>query len=143
MATPLSIQEKLFAAAQAYAPLVGFLAGPPFRWYDTQLRQGTTFPAVVVTQVSNPKMYGFQARVTTSWYRMQFDIWAQPDSAATDHVAFALFDFFDQLNLIGVPNLSQYPNLVDNGGRGELEPNLEPPVYKRTCDVRMFNNDAI
>ena len=138
----LTIQQKLFTGAQAFAPLANLLGSAPFRWYDTQLRQGSAFPAVVVTQISNPKNYAFQSRVTTSWYRMQFDLWAQPDSAATGQLAMALFAFLDQFNAIGIAGLSQYPNLVV-GDRGGIEPNLEPPVYRRTIDVRMFNNDTI
>ncbi len=138
-----TLQQKLFAGAQAFPQLAAILGASPFRWYDTQLRQGTAFPAVVVTQISNPKVYAFQARVWTSWYRMQFDVWAVPDSAAADAVIGIMLAFFAQFNAIGIPGLSQYPNLVEDAGRGSLQASLEPPVYKRTVEVRIFNNDTI
>ena len=89
--TVLSLQQKLFTGAQAYSPISSILASANyFRWYDSVLPQTPTInnlPAVVVQQINNPKDYSFTGRITTSWYLMQFTIWATPDSAAANAVA--------------------------------------------------------
>lgn len=141
---PTYIKAKLFAGVQAFEPLATMLTGPgsKLRWYDLQLDQDTLFPAVTVQVITNPKMYGFQSRVTTSWYRVQFTIWAQPDSAAADQVAVTMYNFLDQFNSIGIPGLSQYPCIVEGGPEGS-ESQLNPPVYKRVIQAMIFNNDTI
>lgn len=150
MGFPVYIKAKIFAAASSYAPLVALLknGAGKFRWYDTQLDQGSEFPAVVVQVISNPKDYAFQNPVTTSWYRVQFTIWDHAvvgqtgvSSGSVDVVFQNMLAFFAQLNLIGIPELRCYPNLV-MGSREGLDASLEPPAYLRTVDVRMFNLDT-
>ena len=140
------LKAKIYAAASVYAPLTSLLGAPPnMRWYDTQLRQGSLFPAVVVQIVSNPQSYAFQAPLPTSFARVQFTVWAQPDSVAADNVADALYSFFADFNAYlpaGSKPLPYYANLVV-GDREALVPKLEPPVFQRIIDVQMFNNSTV
>lgn len=138
---PSSLKAKLRANASSYSPLTALLGTSPFRWYDTQLVQGSAFPAVVVFIVSNPPSYVLTNRMTTSWARVQFTVWDNdPESAGL--VVAALTNFFDQLNLIGVPNLTQYPNLII-ADRDFLYPQTQPPRYQRILDVRIFSNESL
>ncbi len=139
MSTPLL--AKLFSGAQAYGPLATILAGTPFRFYDTSLIQGSLFPAIVARQVSSPQMYSAAFRMTTNWNRIQFEVWAQPDSAATDQVAQAFFGFIDQFNADGITGRTQSPNFVLND-MGWQESKLEPPAWQRIIDVRIFNSTS-
>lgn len=142
---PTALEAKLFAAAQAY-PGFSILGTSPFRWYDLMLREGSAFPAIVAQVIDNPKTYSYTAPVLTSWYRVQFTIWALPDSAATNDVLQVLLGFLVQFNAVGIPRLGSaglpYPNLVLNNRPG-IEERLEPPVYKRIVDVRVYNNDSL
>lgn len=142
-AMPTSLEVKLRTAALAW-PAFSIL-GPSnaFRWYDLQLKQGSLFPAVAVQVISNKKDYAFQAPVLTSWYRVQFTIWAQPDSAATDAVLQAILGFLMQFNATGNPGQNAYaPNFMLNNLTG-MEPALQPPVFKRVADFMMYSNDSL
>jgi hypothetical protein len=135
----------LQTAALAYPALTALLGTSPFRWWDTQLPQSSTFPAVVVQMVSNPATYTFGGRLPTSFARMQFTIWggySAAGSQAADQVRSALYAFLDQFNAEGIPGLLQYPCLVVNDRRGGFTQG-DTLLYQRLLDVQIFSNDSI
>ena len=137
------LKSKLFAGASGFAALTNLIGTKPVRWYDTTLTEGTAFPAIVVRVISSPPMYTFTNRLATSWNRCQFMIYAQPDSAAADIVAQALFSFFDQwFGGTGITGLVLNPNLVI-ADRDDLEPKLEPPVFLRVIEAKIWNNCTV
>lgn len=138
--TPL--KDKLRTAAAAYAPLTALLGASPFRWYDTQLVQKSAFPAIVAQVISDPKSYVFGGRLPTSFARVQFVIW-DIDSQRIETVKSTLFDFLD--TFVG-DGISQSPLVKGNyivADRDGMEPQTQPPQWKRIIDAKIFNNDSI
>lgn len=134
----------LRTAAAAYPALSALLGTNPFRFYDTQLVQGSAYPAIVTYQVSDVKDYSVTARLVTGWTRVQFTIWggqADPGQAAAEQVLQALLPFLDQFNGTGIPNQIIYPNNVVNVRRG-LFAETDPPIFQRLVDVKIFYNDG-
>lgn len=141
-----SIKAKLFAAASLNAGLAALLAtGSPafFRWYDTQLPQGSVFPAVVVQGVSNPRDYAVTGKLPTSWQRIQLTVYGSGnDSENAETVVNAIEAFLDQFNAIGITGLLTYPNLIV-GDRDAGVAQTQPMTYVRILDVRVFSNDLL
>jgi hypothetical protein len=139
-----TLQAKLQTGIFGYSPLASLLGlrgdGNP-AVYEAQLAQGSTFPAIVVLQVSNPKVYSTARRLETSWYRMQFTIWATSGESSRAVLA-ALAAFLDQFDAIGIPGLSQYPCFIQNT-REAMYVQTQPPQYQQVCDAMIFNNDSI
>lgn len=139
-----SIETKLRTAALAFPGLTNLLGGTnpnTFRWYDTQLRQGTAFPAIVVTLVSNPADYVFTGILATSFCRVQFEVWDyDPEDAY--QVEQQLGKFLLQFNAYGSPNLPANANFILNQ-RKLLYADTQPPQYQRITDARIFNNSTI
>src|SRR5678815_1851802 len=124
-----SLLERIRTAALQYSvssgspavtsyPLVDLLgSGSPllFRWYDTQIIQGSRFPAVTAMVISNPPTYVYTGRTYTSFSRVQFVIWGgqgASGAAAAYTTSQAIYPFVDQLNLVGVSGLVQYNNII-------------------------------
>ena len=140
MATPT--KDRIRAAALAY-PALSALIGA--NWYDTQLPQTATFPAVVIQQITGPRVYVLTGRLNTYWARMQFTIWGGQFSAgaeARDSVFSALAAFLDQLNLIGIAGMAQYPNFVV-GDRDFLFVQTDGPIFQKVVDAMMFINESL
>lgn len=141
-----SIKAKLFTAAAANAGLVALLAsGSPafFRWFDTQLPQGSVFPAVVIQAISNPRDYAVTGKLPTSWQRIQFTVYGTGnDSQNAEAVVNAIEAFLNDFNGIGVSNLVTYPNLIVND-RDAGVADTQPLTYVRVLDVRIFSNDLL
>jgi hypothetical protein len=135
---------KIRAAAIAYPGLTALLGGSAqdsFRWYNVQLNQAASFPAVVVTLISSTSDYAFPYRMTTNFNRVQFEIWAgSPASAAA--VADQLYTFLDQFNAYGIAGLIQNANFVISDRQGIYAP-TQPPQYQRIIDARVFDNSAV
>lgn len=141
--TPTSLEAQIRTAALAFPGLTAFLGGTDpnaFRWFDTQLLQGTAFPAVVVSIISDPQDYVFERRLVTSWQRVQFDIWSY-DPEQGYQIQEEIAAFLDQFNGYGTPNLVQYANQIVNV-RKVLWPEPGPPQYQRIIDVKMFFNST-
>lgn len=139
-----TLEVKLQAAAAAN-PALAALLGSPFRWYDTQLDQPATFPAVVVYVVSNPRDYSFTARMATSWARVQFTIWGgqfAAGSMSADAVRAALLSFLDQFNAVGIPGLVQYPCRVVGDHRAGFT-QTDTMIYQRVIDAMIFSNESL
>jgi hypothetical protein len=142
-----SLESKLRTAAAAYGPLAALLAsGSPalFRWYDTTLVQGAVYPAIVARVVSNSSSYVGTGRLPTSFARVQFTVWGGQYAAgvaAADAVRDALVAFFQQLNLVGIPNQVMYSNVILNEMRGVFVP-TDTPVFQRIIDVNIFSDET-
>ena len=144
MSTPLA--ERMRTDAAAYPALQALLGTTPFRWFADQLPQGTAFPAVVVTDISGSPTYVVTGRLHTGWSRMQFLIWGgQKATGATarTNVEAALLSFLDQWEGgIGIPNLSQYPNLVVLQ-RNSVYTQTDGPIYQKIVDAMIFSNSSL
>ena len=140
--TPLT--EKIRNAALAYPGLTALLGGTNpnlFRWYQTQLKPSSAFPAVVALTVSNPSDYAFTYRMKTSFARVQLTVWAlSPEDCAS--VEDQLEAFLDQMNLYGISGLVQNANFIVNARDG-LYPETQPPQYQRIIDVKVFSNESV
>jgi hypothetical protein len=135
-----SLETKLRTQASAYAPLTALL-GNPFRWYDSQLLQGSLYPAIVVMQVSGSPTYVQTGRLPTGFTRIQFTIW-DTDSERARRVEAALESFLDQFNAIGIPGLVQYPNEIVLQRAGYFaEP--APALFQRINDAMIFSNSNL
>jgi hypothetical protein len=141
-----SLKARLYFAATQNAGLSALLlSGSPgvFRWFDQQLVQSSGFPAIVVSQVSNPRTYGVSGRLPTSSQRMQFSVYgAGNDSQNADLVVNALTSFLDGFAGGGIAGLSQQSNLIV-GDRDFGIANTNPLTYLRVVDVLIFSNDTI
>jgi hypothetical protein len=144
-----SLKAKLFAAALQNAALVYLLAGPGspliLRWFDSQLPQtaGTGFPAVVVSQISDPQMYVGSGRLPTSWARMQFTIYGSgTDSQNADAIAQAIAAFLDTFIADGVTGRPACPcQIVGDRDMGIAA--TQPLTYIRIVDARIFWNPNV
>lgn len=137
-----NLEDKLYAAMQAYTPLVNVLAAATdgaAAIYESLLAQGTSFPAIVYFLVSSPDDYAFTGRLPTSFSRFQFEVWAtDPDTAR--NVEAQLQAFMAQFNAIGISGLVAYPNFFVNH-RSQVFTQTQPVLYRRFCDVQVFNNE--
>lgn len=134
-----SLEHKIQAGIAAFAELNALVGA---RVYDTQFLQTTTYPAIAVQQVSNPKLYKIDGRMPNSWHRMQFTIRAASGAIARQ-VELALFDFLDLFaSPMGNLGLPLCPNYVVNVRSG-LYPLTQPPLYDRVVDVMMLSNDTL
>lgn len=145
MASYTSLKAKLFAAALLNPGLVSLLGGGSpllLRFFDQQLPQtaGTGFPAVVVSQISDPQMYVGSGRLPTSWARMQFNIYGSgTDSQNADAIVQALAAFLDTFNGDGVTGRPASPNnIISDRDMGIAA--TQPLSYMRIVDARIFWN---
>ena len=136
-----TLEVKLRTVAAADSALTALLGTSPFRWYDTQLDQGSAMPAVVVLRVTYPRNYALNARMTTGQARMQFTIWGATGEQARS-VEAALLTFLDGFDAIGKANLSQYPNRVVMSRAG-LYAQTQPARYLVIDDVMVWNDEAV
>jgi hypothetical protein len=141
-----ALGDRMMADAAAYAPLNTLLGTNPFRWYYRELQQGSAFPAIAATQISQNESYSVTRRLATSWSRWQFLIWGGQYAAgvaACNAVREALAKFFDQWSGgIGITGLSQYPNLLV----GDLESKYvqtDTPIYQRIVDFSIFSDSTL
>ncbi len=154
-----SLLERIRTAALNYSALAGsplvtayplrdlLGSGSPliFRWYDSQLIQGSKFPAVSAFVVSNPPTYCFTGRTAQNFGRIQFVIWGgqgAAGAASAQSVADAMYPFFDQLALYGVTGLVQYSNIIMLD-REAVFPQTDTLIYQRIMDVKIFSADTI
>jgi hypothetical protein len=141
---PTPVKDQLRTAVAAYAPLASLLTvAGTLNWYDTQLPQTATFPAIVMQQITGPKTYTFLARLATVWARYQFTIWGGQFSAGSemrDTLARVLPQFLDQVNLIGIAGLQQYPNFIV-GDRDSVFPQTDGPIFQKIMDAMIFSNE--
>jgi Protein of unknown function (DUF3168) len=142
-----TIKERLYAAARLDAGLAALLgSGSPvvLRWFDIRLEQGTTFPAVVVTQISNPRTYAVSGRLPTGFSRIQFDVYGTGnDSQEADAIVTALAKFLDGFSGgTGVTGKSQYSNLIV-ADRDAGIAQTQPLTYRRIVDAQIFMNDLL
>lgn len=142
-----SLKARLYSAAKVDAGLSALLAsGSPsvFRFYDTQLPQATTFPAILVQMISNPRTYAVSGRMPTDFSRMQFNVFGTgTDSEEADRVVTALAKFLDGFSGgSGIAGLSQYSNLIV-ADRDAGVAQTQPLTYQRIVDAMIFSNDFL
>lgn len=135
------LKELLRIQASAFPGLTALLGTSPFRWWDGQLVQGSAYPAIVVTIVSNPRNYCLTGRLPTGWSRVEFKIW-DTDTLRAGTVENALLNFFDVFNAVGPSNLPSYPVDVVND-RQTVVPDPEPKRFLRMVDTQIFSNDTL
>ena len=141
-----SLEALLLSQASAYSPLASLLATAPANpnapaWYDNQLAQGSAYPAIVVTKISQPQSYALTGRMATAQARVQFVIWdTNPERARV--VEQALYQFLDQFNGVGLANLPGYPNEVA-GVRQGYSPQPTPPRWTLLIDAMIFWNQTL
>jgi hypothetical protein len=138
-----SLKQKLFAAALLNPGLVYLLGGGSplvMRWFDVQFPQYSTFPAVVVTQVSDMPQRATSGRMPTRWARAQFEIYGTgTDSQNADAIVSALESFFDTFSGDGVTGRTSCPNyMASNIDFGIAA--TQPLTYMRKVDFRIFWN---
>lgn len=143
-----SLKQKLFAAALLNPALVYLLgSGSPLllRWYDQQLPQyNATFPAIVVSQVSDPQTYVGSGRLPASWARMQFTVYGTgTDSQNADAIVQALTAFLDSFAADGVTGRgAACPcNIVSDRDMGIAA--TQPLTYVRVVDARIYWNGTV
>lgn len=142
---PTPLKDRIRAAAIVYPGFTALLGTNPFRWYDQQLNQGSAFPAVVVTTVSNPPTYAIVGRLPTSFSRLQFTVWSTNDAAGTSKLAALealITEFLETLDLVGIPGLCSYSNRVANVRDGFF-PLPSPGNPQRLIDAVVFSNDTL
>jgi Protein of unknown function (DUF3168) len=141
--TPL--KDKIRAAAIATPALTALLGTNPFRFFDTQLPQGSAFPAVVVQIISGGKSYALNTRLATGFSRVQFTIWSTNTAAGYASQAaleIALANFLDGLNLVGIAGLSQYSNIIVDTRDG-FYAQTQPGNPLKQIDAMIFSNDSL
>lgn len=142
-----SLKANLYAAAKLNAGLQTLLGPlPAFRWQDIQLipAPGVAIkPTITVQQISNPQSYSVNARLSTSFVRMQFNCFgAGADSESANAVANALFSFMATFDALGLPSSPSRPNYVI-GDRDILYAQTQPAVFMRVIDFSMYVDDSI
>ena len=140
-----SLESKIEAAIFAFAPLASLLEkrldGNP-AVYDTQLQQGSAFPAIVQQMISGGQTYTLNSRLSTSFNRVQFTIWAYNAETART-IEQQLYLFLDGFNPAGVGSqLQAAPNFVVLTRQG-MYTETQPPQYWRINDAMIFDNSAV
>jgi hypothetical protein len=153
MSIPLSAETKLRMLALLNAPLVADLsvpAGPnAFRWYDTQLAQGSVEvgTSVRVQRASTIRTYTMRGLVNVSLIRFQIDV-VDFDPEVTRAVTKDLIAFMATVDLVsnaqflspaGTP--PQFPCFLLNE-RHTMYPKLPNPAHVETTDWRIANNES-
>jgi|ERR1700723_154054 len=139
----MTLKAKLFSAASVNPGLQALLGTSPFRWYDTQLPQTATFPAVVVFQVSNPRDYVVGGRMSTSWNRIQFTVYGTGnDSQNASAVVSALEDFLAGFSAYSVSQFPSNANRIVSDRDGGVA-QTQPLTYQRFVDAIILNDEAI
>ncbi len=139
----MSLKSAIRSAAAAYPGLTALLGTSPFRWYDIRRIQGSVLPAVAVQIISGGPTYTVAGMLPTGWTRVQFTISGSgSDSSNAMLVETQLILFLNQMNLIGISGLTQYPALVLLQRDG-MEVQTEPPIFQRIVDARIFSNSKV
>ncbi len=137
MSTPLVV--KLRQAAIYFTPLTGVLGTNPFKWYNTQLYEGSAYPAIPAQQVSSVPVYSISGRNPLARARVQFTIWEGQRPDDTNSVLEALREFLDSFSAVGNP--TQFANQIINERDG-LYPGTQPGIFQTMVDAYIYNSDS-
>ncbi len=143
MSTP--VRDRIRTAAALTSDITDLIGTNPVRWYDNQLYPGSVFPGVTVQVVSNPQTYALVGRLPTSFSRYQFTLWSVNTALGMTKLAAleaALIEFFETLNLVGIPGLCSYSNTVV-AARDGWYPTPQPGNPQRLLDVMVYANDSL
>lgn len=141
----MSPEVKLRTAALADTAIHALIAE---RWYETQLLQGTEFPAIVAQRVSTVRRDTHDGINALSWIRFQLTIWDY-SAETTREIAAAVIAFLDTFDAsstaeFGSPATSPtvHPNTVLNQRTG-MFPQSQPPLFHHILDVGIFNREDL
>ena len=137
MSTPLVV--KLRQAAVTNAGLTSVLGSAPFRWYNTQLYEGSAYPAITANQISSVPVYSVTGRNPLARARVQFTIWEGQTPDDTNSVLDALRAFLDSFSAVGNP--TQFANQI-NSELDRLYPATQPPIFQTLVDAYIYNSDS-
>lgn len=140
----MTAEVKLRTLAAADASLQAIFGTSPFRWWDSQLVQGSAFPSCVVRRISTVRMYQLEGLNQMSQPRFQFDI-RHPDPETARAAAKAVIAWLSTIDLasnaqFGSPQTTppQFPCYLLNERTG-MDYQLQPPIFVESLDVRVFN----
>lgn len=136
----MTLIVKLVTAAQSFAPLTA-LIGTRISSYP--LAQGSQFPAIVLQVISNPRTYSVNARLATSFTRVQATIFGlAPGGENARAVESAWIQFLDQFNGDGIAGRSISPNTVV-GSREFGIAQTSPLTFQIVTDAMIFENELL
>lgn len=140
-----SLEVKLRTAALATPALTALLGTSPFRWYDMQLDQNSTLPAVTIQAISIVNQYSLSVRLVNALCRVQFTIYdTDPERARAVEMAIVVFiDTFNAMNTSSA--VSRQANWVVNRRQGSPSQNAQtqPLTFVRSLDAMIWNNETI
>ena len=151
----MTAELRLYTLAAASPALQAVFGTAPFRWYDTQVQQGTIVPgddtqpaAARLLRVSTIRSYEQAGLQPLSEPRFQLDV-LHPLAETARAAAAAVIAFLGTVDLAGayqfgspVTTPPQFPCFVISQ-RGGLAPEFEPPVYVQSIDFRLYNREDI
>lgn len=142
------LKDKLREQAGAFSPLIAYLgASPTIRWWNMQLRPGATFPAVVVSMVTDPQPYAFPGPLKASFSIVQMTIWDTNPQRLED-VDDALQQFIFAFNGGGLP-VSPAPHAAPAQGNRIMDrrdgffATPQQPGYLRIFTTELWNNPSV
>lgn len=152
----MTAEVKMRTLAQQDDVLLSFFrsdSNGTFRWFDRQLQPGyiTQGTCVRVRRVGTVRQYAHETRTRRSVSdmaqpRFQLDVMDyDPERARSAAAAIsdwlATVDFSSDAQFAS-PRTSptRHPNFVLNQRAG-MEPELQPPVYVETLDIRIFDQE--
>ena len=142
----MDIEDKIRALAQTNAGLVALLGAGPFRMFNRQLQPGYIQSGTCVRfrLVSNPEGYSQQGRQNISQALVQFDV-LDLDPVRCRQGRDAMIAWLDNVNLAATNQFDspattprQFPTFITNERSG-MDPQIQPPAFVETIDVRFFN----
>lgn len=136
-----SLKAKLFTQASVFPALTALLGTNPFRWFDEQLPQSATFPAIVVFLIDDPSDYVIGGEMSTSWQMLQFTVYGTGnDSVNASLVVAALKSFLRVFNAYSSRPLPAYANRVTGNRDGGIA-DTQPLTYQRFVTAKILNDE--
>lgn len=150
----MTAEVKLRSMAADDATLQSYFGLAPFRWYDKQIAQGAIKNGlcVRVRRISTVRQYfhgdqnhGIGGLNRLSQPRFQIDVLHATDPEACRVAADAIVQWLQTVDFASGDQWASpsttppaYPNFLLNQ-RGDMDYQLQPPVYVETLDVRIYN----
>lgn len=146
-----SLETLLYAHLSVDAGVLAALGRDPagnITLYRVQLPPGTTgsaFPACAFQRIATVPLYTHSQNGnpngSVGWARFQFTVWATGASSGNlcDTAIRAIIASLATFNGQGA-TYPGAPNFVLNRSE-HIEANVDPPLFKQICDVRVFYQD--
>ena len=136
-----SLLAKLRTAAAADPTLGPLLGTTPFRWYDQQLVQGTAFPAVTASVVSNVPVYSVNQLLIVARYRVTMKIFDE-DPEVSHQVASAIRNFLVTFNAYNAGDDDPIQRNQVVGQRDGGIAQTQPLTSMQIMDAMIWNNES-